>query len=343
MELIERYIHEVGRHLPKKQRADVQQELRSLLEDMVEDQAQTKLEHADEATAVAVLQQFGHPKKVAASYNATPQYLVGPTLYPVFQLVLSIVGICFAVVILLGLGFSLQNADNFLGALLQSIAQTLPNALQWFFSAFGSVAFVFALIERFLPADQLDVQEEEAWDPRKLPSPNLAQELNRGDVVTSLASTVILLWILNVTPHWIMIYLFNDDVSSSIPILADNFFAHLLPWVNLLLIVSLGVDIYKLRQGWHGRTTRLLDIAVTLLTAVVVYLCITRGPLFHIPTDGTLPSDLQPILTSIFNGLEQVGLPILFLVQLLTVGKQTYDLWRTNQTEPTPILSKGTG
>ena len=37
MDLIERYVLEVGRRLPRNQREDVQNELRSLLQDMVED------------------------------------------------------------------------------------------------------------------------------------------------------------------------------------------------------------------------------------------------------------------------------------------------------------------
>ena len=37
MDLIERYVHEVGRHLPHKVRKDVQDELRSLLSDSLEE------------------------------------------------------------------------------------------------------------------------------------------------------------------------------------------------------------------------------------------------------------------------------------------------------------------
>ena len=88
MDLIERYIAEVGRHLPRKQRVDVQTELRSLLQDMVEDRAQTKVEKADEEIVTAVLLEMGPPQKVAASYQSRPEYLIGPQLYPVYRFVL---------------------------------------------------------------------------------------------------------------------------------------------------------------------------------------------------------------------------------------------------------------
>lgn len=36
-EMIERYVHEVGRHLPRKNREDIQMELHSLLQDTLEE------------------------------------------------------------------------------------------------------------------------------------------------------------------------------------------------------------------------------------------------------------------------------------------------------------------
>ena len=54
MNLIDRYVHQVGKRLPKKQRTDVEAELRSLLSDMVEDRAQTKVNKADEEIIVDV-------------------------------------------------------------------------------------------------------------------------------------------------------------------------------------------------------------------------------------------------------------------------------------------------
>ena len=61
MNLIDRYVHQVGKRLPKKQRTDVEAELRSLLSDMVEDRAQTKVNKADEEIIVDVLRDFGSP------------------------------------------------------------------------------------------------------------------------------------------------------------------------------------------------------------------------------------------------------------------------------------------
>ena len=77
MDLIDRYIAEVGRYLPAKNRADIQAELRSSLVDNLEARAG---ENPSEEDTAQVLKEFGPPRKVAASYWPEGQYLIGPRL-----------------------------------------------------------------------------------------------------------------------------------------------------------------------------------------------------------------------------------------------------------------------
>ena len=84
MDLIDRYVHEVGQRLPHRLRADVEAELRSLLTDSVEEKARLAAIPADEGLAAAVLREFGTPKAAAARYAPEPQYLIGPRLYPAY-------------------------------------------------------------------------------------------------------------------------------------------------------------------------------------------------------------------------------------------------------------------
>ncbi len=84
MDLIERYVQEVARRLPRKQRDDVARELRSSLEDSLESRAGVPLEQVEEEQAVELLLEFGTPQKVAASYRPGPDFLIGPGLYPSF-------------------------------------------------------------------------------------------------------------------------------------------------------------------------------------------------------------------------------------------------------------------
>ena len=91
MNLIDRYVTEVGKHLPLvKGRKDIEKELRSTLEDMLEDRAQKAGRAADEAMEIELLKEYGAPQKVAATYNPQP-YLIGPRMFPFFLMVLKIV------------------------------------------------------------------------------------------------------------------------------------------------------------------------------------------------------------------------------------------------------------
>ena len=55
MNLIDRYVTEVGKHLPRKNRVDIEAELRSTLEDMLEDRSKQTGRQADEALAAELL------------------------------------------------------------------------------------------------------------------------------------------------------------------------------------------------------------------------------------------------------------------------------------------------
>src|SRR5262245_30812836 len=84
MDLIDRYVVEVARHLPAKDAEDVAKELRSLLGDAVEARAARTGRPNDEALAVEVLREFGEPEVVAARYRV-PKHLIGPDWYSIFK------------------------------------------------------------------------------------------------------------------------------------------------------------------------------------------------------------------------------------------------------------------
>lgn len=64
MELFERYIYAVTQQLPMKQRADIEQELRSLMEDMLDERVQGR--EATTEDIESVLQELGPPNEMAA-------------------------------------------------------------------------------------------------------------------------------------------------------------------------------------------------------------------------------------------------------------------------------------
>ncbi len=110
MKLIDRYIAEVGKHLPSKNRADIEAEIRSTLEDMLDERVQASgaKDPADEATVLQLLKEYGSPRDVAATYQTHQyQYLIGPRLFPIFERVIRIIFAIVAGASLIGLAVGL--------------------------------------------------------------------------------------------------------------------------------------------------------------------------------------------------------------------------------------------
>src|SRR5687768_10678460 len=87
MELIERYLNEIGRRLPPKTRDDILAELRSVIQDKLDERVPEG--QITRAHVIEVLKSMGSPKKVAASF-AGERYLIGPSLYPTMIRVMKI-------------------------------------------------------------------------------------------------------------------------------------------------------------------------------------------------------------------------------------------------------------
>lgn len=73
MELIERYIYAVSRRLPVSQRADIEQELRTLIEDMIQERCHGEV---GQEQIMALLKELGDPAYLAGQYREEQKYLI---------------------------------------------------------------------------------------------------------------------------------------------------------------------------------------------------------------------------------------------------------------------------
>ena len=269
MDLIDRYVNEVGRRLPRKQRADVQNELRSLLQDTLEDRLDGKAsEKASEEDVVAVLEEFGPPEKVAASYQPEWQYLIGPELFPLFKIVIG--AVLLAITIGLGVAF-------LMGALTSPFE---PSELGWqllgfvgsYFQAlmfaFGSIVIVFAILQR--SGVRPDKEPEEEWNPRSLPDVKDVDVVGRGESVAAIAFSLVFLVLLNT---------FGDRIGIIItwgqaPILTDIIQDSLI-WLNTAILLGIGLHALLLWQGrWHIYT-RIAKLGIDLFWVAIFYRMLT--------------------------------------------------------------------
>jgi hypothetical protein len=259
MELIDRYVYEVGRYLPPKNRADIQAELRSLLIDTLE--ARVKGE-ASEDDIVALLKEFGRPAKVAASYRPESQYLIGPELFPTFRTVVGIAALVILVVhVVLFVLPLLINPDPFiaLGALSSMVGSAV--------SVLGAIVAIFYVFQYF---DVRLAKPSEAWDPRELPEVEVKNIVHRGETIFDIVVALVILVAVLAFPGYIGVV-----VRPGTPVLTDPVITSHLPLLVTALLVGLVIDLVLLWRGRWQFGTRLAKLASNLFSIVVIAVLIS--------------------------------------------------------------------
>jgi len=309
MELIERYLQEVGRHLPANKRADILSELRSSLNDSLE--AHTDRQPSEEAV-LPILREMGAPREVAASYYPEGQYLIGPELFPLFQLIVGIVlaatvsGQLIAAIVSL----TVSHRPDFL-TLLQ-ILNSIPAAL-------GSVVLVFAIMQWFNVHPDL---KKEDFDPRHLPPLYKEKPLHRSEQIFSIAVGTIFLACL--VPFGAS---GGFTAKYGVNLLTDPVLDTYYPWIAVSVVLGLLLSIVLLWRGHWEMSTRIAKIGTDIFALVLLDL------LFHgqmawsnqMGSGGTIVEPFQ--FTNTPQGLQLVGMAcfrLAFLVALIVIAVSTF-------------------
>jgi hypothetical protein len=267
---LDRYVAEVGRMLPQRSRADVEQEVRSLLQDALG--AEAAGGEPTQEQQLAVLQRFGPPREVAMRYGAH-QYVIGPLLYPTFMTVLRVVVGVVLVVGLFGLVVSLAQPDvtlNFLDVVSGLVGSVLQ-AAAW-------VVLVFALVERL---NLREVEKlAEAWDPRSLPpAPTAKESYDRVSVfeviVTVVFSTLAVIFLnFNIDDQGRFTVQGSDWASRAI---FSPEFLRYIPWLSALLIAEMALPVIALIRGRWTVLLRVLGIVFNLFGIALAWAMLS-GP-----------------------------------------------------------------
>ena len=262
MELIDRYVYEVGRHLPRKNRADIQVELQSTLVDALEARVQGEPSQGD---VVELLKEFGPPQKVAASYWPQGQYLIGPSLFPLFRMVVGIVVTVFIIVQLVLLGIAMVFNQEILTFL--SVLDIFSEMIGSAFTAFSIVVIVFAVLQRFdVRPDTVDAD----WDPRELPQVEEVDTVSRAGTVAEITFSLVIIAILLFLPDKIGVV-----ISPGMQIILNPVIRNYIPMIILSISLGIALDVILLWRGRWETGTRLAKIGTNLFVIYVLAVLIT--------------------------------------------------------------------
>jgi hypothetical protein len=339
MNLIDKYIAEVGKHLPRKGRADIEAEIRSTLEDMLEERNQANGQD-NEATVIELLKEYGSPEKVAESYIG-PRYLIGPRTYPTFELIVKIVMAALLGAGLLGYGVSGAITKSLAGPdFLSFLAEFWTGLLGGMFGAFGTIVVVFAILERVLPASEFEKEIEDEWNPADLAKEPDPDQIKISEPIATIIFTIAGLIIFNLYPNLVGFAFNTDGKWAYVPALSDAFFTYL-PWINLLGVLEIGFNVYQLRQRVWTTFTRLCNMVLEIGTILLAGAMLTGPSLVALNTEKLTDTSLieaAEIVAKILGFVPGVVLIIVIIISAIEVAQTAYRLMKNRPSSPYPVV-----
>jgi hypothetical protein len=256
--LIDRYLTAVSENLPARLRKDTVTEIRSLIQDALDDRSKAEGRPPDNDMMVEVLKQFGSPESIVAPY-LPKKYLIGPQLFPTFSLVISIVLPIIAVLSMVGFWGGHIQAMPITGVeLITNIANSIADTLSAVIQGFGNIVIIFAILQWVLPDFKIKPKE---WDPHSLKAVRQPDKIKRGELITEIFFSLIGLIVFTFYVDKIGIYNYVGDQWTFTPILTSAF-NNFIPWLDMLWVITIILNTILLRRGTWEMGTRLFAIAL---------------------------------------------------------------------------------
>ncbi|HWG99976.1 MAG TPA: permease prefix domain 1-containing protein [Pilimelia sp.] len=261
--LTDRYLAATRRAVPAARREGIAAELRALIEDMID--ARTGAGQDAASAEREVLAELGDPERLAARYTGRRPYLLGPTYYPAWErlvtLLLSFVPL--TVGALVGL-LQAADGDNVGGAVGQGVSAAFQVAVQIVFW----VTLVFVVLERTNTPLELP-----AWSVDQLPRVPVERQIGLADTAASVAFLALVIVFL---PLQHLRSFATTATGDNLPLLDPALWGFWLPWLIGVLVAAVGVEIAKYRAGcWTWPLVGVNAMVNAAFAVPVVWLLLT--------------------------------------------------------------------
>ncbi|MFZ0531958.1 MAG: hypothetical protein WAM09_02170 [Anaerolineales bacterium] len=323
--IIDRYLAAVSEILPTKLRKDTVTEIRSLIQDALDERSKTEGRAPDDEMMVAVLKQFGPPESIVAPY-LPERYLIGPSMFPTFILVLRIALPIIAVLSLVGFWIGYNQAVSITGVeLMTNLVKSLGNALSAVVQSFGNIVLIFAILQWVLPEFKTKAKE---WDPRNLKAISQPDKIKRGELIVEIVFSLVGLIIFTFYLDRVGIYNNINGLWTFTPILTTAFNAYI-PWLDLFWVLTILLDALVLRKGSWNIGSRLFSILMSAFSIAIAasfmthiqYLYTLKGAMGQLGAEGILQSLVNQILIVVFA--------IVIITSVVKIGQMSFRLFKS--------------
>jgi len=265
-ELINRYVYDVVRRLPQSQRADIEHELRELIEDMLLDKVGEN--EPMQQDVEKVLLQLGKPADLADKYRDEKRYVIGPAYYDTYCMVLKIVLLC------VGVGVGVAQSINCIFSsgekAIQASYEIVPSILSGLMQGFAWVTILFFIFERY-GKKVLDSRHLGGWKLSDLPLiPSEKAIIKKSEPIVGIIFSFIFFILLNVSPQLFGAYFFENGILRySVSIFDLQVFKGLLPLINLCFVIGIIKELLKLVAGKYSLKLSIAMAGLNVISMVV--------------------------------------------------------------------------
>lgn len=294
-EMVDRYIYDVVRRLPQAQRGDIEKELRTLIEDLLEERAAGNpygKQQVDE-----VLSSLGNPALLATQYRGTDRHLIGGEYYDAYWWILKIVLLCVGIGTVVaavvsffveqpaGAGF--DDPRYFTDWLSESIQMIVSSLV----GAFATITIAFAVMERCQAKISMGGG---SWTPDRLPQiPDRKAVIKPSESVASIVALAVMMVVLAVAPHLIGYWSVKEGGLKVVSVFNLEAWPRILPL--LLLGFALGIlqEIVKLVKGRYCTAVAAVTAAVNFISFGIVAIVFGLMPVWNQNFARELETELQ--------------------------------------------------
>lgn len=260
--LIERYIYEVIKRVPKKMRDDIRLELSGLIDDM----------RGEGATVSEVLEELGDPSEFAKRYRDENSYVIGPDYYDNYIWILKIGAIAILISALVsGLVNSVIDAEGAKDFIKEFMKEGFAVAISGLWSMVGVITVIFFALERMKV--KVDIRPEDKWSIEKLPMlPDKKAKLSRGGSVVAIIAYVVLIGLFVYVPELFSVFEKSEsgngyDVVSCIVNLEK--WNSIVPLFVIIFVIGIVEEIVKIIHGQYCSVVMYTSIISNTLGVVL--------------------------------------------------------------------------
>lgn len=311
-ELIDRYVYAVTRRLPARLRNDIDKELHSLIEDMLDARCGGLM--PEDRDVRVILTELGTPSELAMRYMPEGRdHLIGPAYYSQYKMVTGIVlaSVTFGLVLSGFISFFTDSSE----ALYFTLFSWIGTLITGLIAAFGAVTFIFAVFERKNIALNFGGSELDSLPP----VPEKKSVIPKGEPIAGIIFSVIFCVIFLAAPQ-IICAKFGAD-QPFIPVFNVDLIHQL--WYIFVALTILGIarESFKLYEGRYTKRLAIVTVVTDILSVALTLVLLSSQQILNSAfIAGASPILSNEVITGILTYFNLFFMAVILFCLLLDMG-----------------------